>query len=196
MFKQLLRSFILLILLFNCNIIPVLAFTTGKEVVDHLVTVFSMWNGNQLQTKLRIETARYIAYQLMAKESIGSINWEKLNNNQKYKYTANFEKMIESKFYPRWHKLFSKGKLVINNEIKVDDEIYVKSILKLNNESDEIIWKLKNIDGELKLISLALGEKDLMNKLIHLIKKRYDKLGYDKFIKWLDKSNSNNAETE
>ncbi len=177
------KLFLAISLFYYCFIQPAFSFQTGKETVEFLVNTFLIWNGEQNQDKLRMETANYIAYRQMAQESIGSLNWDKLSNAQKYQYTQLFEKLIEKKFYPRWHKLFNRGKITINNEIKVDDEIYVRSILQENDDSDEVTWKFKKIDGNLKLVSLALNKKDLMNKISHRLKKKYDKLGYDKYIK-------------
>jgi hypothetical protein len=159
---------------------PALA-ESGTQVVQHVVQIFTTWNGSKSDTRMYTEASNYIDYMGMAERSLTSAEWKKLSAAQKGEFVKTMRTLIEQRYYVRWHKLFSKGKLSYLGENKSGDETTVKSQLTIGKKVDPLNWLLARD----KILSLSVGKSDLLTKLSTRLKGRLDKLGFNGLLTWM-----------
>jgi len=159
---------------------------TGKSVVQDLVTLFSGWSGDDDDRSIYEPAARRIDYQEMAETSIGQGQWNKLNATQKREFVSALRRLVENRYYPRWHNIFYKGKLTILSEVTTRNELSVKTLLSLGKKKSYVTWRMhRNSNGEPMVVSLTVGEKDLLTRMSVRFQKQIAKSGIDGLIVWL-----------
>src|SRR5438552_4227782 len=84
---------------------PAAQIENGKQTVEHLVNLFSAWNGKKPDQRVYAEAAQNIDYELMACRSLGTAEWEKLTPTQRKEFTKTFQSLVEQRYYSRWHKI-------------------------------------------------------------------------------------------
>lgn len=159
---------------------------TGKSVVQDLVTLFSGWSGDDDDHSVFEPAARHIDYQEMAESSIGSTQWNKLNATQRREFVSALRRLVEHRYYRRWHHIFHKGKLAFVSENTVKGDLYVKTILAVGKKKTYVTWRLhRNNNGEPMVVSLSVGEKDLLTRMSARFQKQIAKTGIEGLIAWL-----------
>jgi ABC-type transporter MlaC component len=160
---------------------PAWAAGSGQATVEKLVNVFTSWSGNPSDKKGIADADRYIDYNVMAERSLSSAEWGKLNAAQKKQFVDTLRTLIEQRYYVRWHKIFSKGKLIYQGESKSSGDEVVKSQLTVGKKVDPLDWRLSND----KVISLSVGKSDLLKKLSTRLEGRLGKLGFNGLLAWM-----------
>ena len=158
---------------------------TGTETINRLVQIFTTWNGNAKDRSAYAKAARYIDYQGMAQRSISASEWNKLSATQKSDFANSLRSLIEERYYTRWHRIFNKGKLTYKGECNVGADTVVKSDLQLGKKVDALEWRLDTVGGEHRVVSLAVGQSDLLKKLSSRLQGRLDKVGFDGLLTWM-----------
>lgn len=159
---------------------------SGKNVVQDLVTLFAGWSGNDDDRSVFEPAARHIDYQEMAESSVGQAQWNKLNATQKREFISVLRRLVENRYYPRWHQIFRKGKLAIVSESTVKNEVQVKTMLSLGKKKTYVTWRLRHSNsGELMVVSLTVGEKDLLARMTERFQKQIAKSGIEGLMVWL-----------
>ncbi|MBX9770691.1 MAG: ABC transporter substrate-binding protein [Candidatus Obscuribacterales bacterium] len=175
---------ITLLILLSCTL-PANA-QTGTAVVEDLVTLFSGWSGDDDDHSIYEPAARHIDYQEMAETSVGQAQWNKLNATQKREFVSALRHLIENRYYPRWHHIFHKGKLTIVSETTTRNELWVKTLLSIGKKQSYVTWRLRRNDsGEPMVVSLTVGEKDLLTRMTVRFQKQIAKSGIEGLIAWL-----------
>jgi len=157
----------------------------GKDTVEHLVSLFSAWSGKEADQHVYAEAAQNIDYELMAHRALGATEWEKLSPVQRKEFTKTFKSLVEQRYYPRWHKIFYKGRLAFISETSANGDTFVKTNLTLGKKTDLLVWHLANKSGDHKVISLAVADKDLLTLIGSRLKKKMDKSGFDGVMAWM-----------
>jgi ABC-type transporter MlaC component len=159
---------------------------SGKNTVQELVTIFSHWSGDDDDRSVFEPAARLIDYQEMAESSVGETQWHKLNATQKREFVSALRRLVEHRYYSRWHHIFYKGKLTIVSETTNKNDLFVKTILAVGKKQTYVTWRLRrNNNGEPMVISLTVGEKDLLNRMSSRFQKQIAKSGIEGLIAWL-----------
>ncbi|HEY9684198.1 MAG TPA: ABC transporter substrate-binding protein [Oculatellaceae cyanobacterium] len=158
---------------------------TGKATVEKLVTLFKSWDQGVPPAKVFSEATDYIDYSSMAEQALGVDQWSKLNEKDKNAFAAAIKKLVEQRYYPRWHKLFAKGSLTYGGESSKNGDITLNTILNVNKKSQDVAWRLNSKSAAPKVISLRVDEKDLLNVLHQRISPKLKKAGFPALLSWL-----------
>ena len=167
------------------SLTPVDAAQSGKATVEKLVTLFKSWDQGVPPAKVFNEATDYIDYAAMSEQALGADQWGKLSEKDKSAFSAAIKKLVEQRYYPRWHKLFAKGSLTYGNESSKNGDITLNTVLNVNKKSQEVAWRLESKSASPKVISLRVDEKDLLNVLHDRISPRLKKAGFPALLSWL-----------
>ncbi len=158
---------------------------SGQKVVQELVMLFSAWSGEPEDMDIHREAAKYIDYAGMSERVLGKAHWSRLESTQKQEFVTVFRKLVENRYYPRWHKIFYKGRLSYLGQTTANGDVLVKSALLVGNKEDIVFWRLHSRNGELSVISLSVNETDLLSKLNDRFQKRLEEHGFANLLSWL-----------
>lgn len=171
---------------------------TGHTVVQKLYTVFSDWNSGAKSQNVFGQVDQYIDYNGMAEAALEPSQWNSMNSGQKQQYIASFRKLVEDRYYERWHKIFAHSKLTFGSEATQGQDTYVTTYLTSpKTEEQDIIWRLHPEGGTLKVISLNVDNKDLVGRIGPRLQKVFQKHGSYGLVQWLTaKAKNPSSETE
>lgn len=158
---------------------------TGKSTVDRLVQIFSKWNGTTTDRQVYSEAAKYIDYTAMASRSLGAGEWNKLNAQQKTEFTNTLRTLIEERYYPRWHKIFNKGKVSYISENTSGHDTLVNTKLTVGHKTDPLVWRLETEGDDTKVVSLSVENEDLLRKLSGRLNGKLSKYGFNGLMSWM-----------
>jgi ABC-type transporter MlaC component len=159
---------------------------TPKETVSRLVTLFINWNGNNLDREFSNQAAQYIDYELMSCLVLGDDYWAKLSAAQRRDFITAFRKLVEQRYYLRWHRIFEHGKISYTGETNSSRQITVKTMITVNQEQDFVNWILYPAQGSYKVVSLTTDHRDLLEILRPRFHKVILQRGFDGFMVWLN----------
>ncbi|CAN5346018.1 hypothetical protein BH10CYA1_BH10CYA1_16730 [soil metagenome] len=157
---------------------PGLTAEPGLTAVQNIVSLFSGPGGASYPG-----AAKFIDYDAMSQRSLGVQQWSKLTAKQKHDYTAALQVLIEQRYYPRWHRIFSKAKIEYVSKSTAGGDILVKTILVVGKKRDPITWRLS--DRSDKIINLAIGQKDLLDRLTNRLQPKLKKSGFQSMLAWM-----------
>lgn len=157
---------------------PGLALEPAFTSVQNIVNVFSASDTNSFKG-----ASNYIDYDAMAQRSLGAAQWAQLNAKQKRDYTAALRVLMEQRYYPRWHRIFSKARLEYVSKSASGPDLLVKTNLVVGKKHDQMTWRLN--DKSDKVVSLAIGEKDLLNQLTNRLQPKLKKSGFQAMLAWM-----------
>ncbi|MBZ0187385.1 MAG: ABC transporter substrate-binding protein [Candidatus Obscuribacterales bacterium] len=179
--KAILSTSILFLLVVFC--LPSFA-ASGKNTIDRVVGIFSVWTGAEPSMTLYNEVACYIDYGEMAVRSMGK-HWSTLSEVERREFVFVFRKLVEERYYKRWHKIFSKGSLKIVKEVPTSGGLFVRTRLILGKQDDMLIWHLSKRSGQYKVVSIAVEGKDLLTRMSGRLQKHMEKDGFQKLLAWM-----------
>jgi ABC-type transporter MlaC component len=166
---------------------------TGRAAVHDLVGLFSSWDGKRVNADLSGAAAKHIDYSGMAARAIGQAEWDKLNPGQQREFVATFRKLVERRYYPRWHKLFRKGNVSYLSESNTNGDVLVRTRLLVGKKRDTLIWQLHPDHGDLMVINLIVGQKNLLGRLTERFHRLLKDDGFEGMMAWLkDKLDEDN----
>jgi ABC-type transporter MlaC component len=164
---------------------PSQAQASGKETVEKLVTLFRSWDKGVAPAKVFSEATEYIDYASMSAQVLGAQEWNKLKAAEQTAFTNALRKLVEQRYYPRWHKLFSKGTLTYGSESAGKGDIVLNTVLKVSKNSQNVDWRLDSKKTPPKVVSLKVDEKDLLGTLHDRLSPRLKKSGFTSLLSWL-----------
>jgi ABC-type transporter MlaC component len=175
----------------------------GQDTVDALLKIFSNWTGSISDRVAYTKISDYINYTTMSERVLGALEWNRLSAAQKNEFSATFRRLIEKRYYPRWHKLFCTGKVTFLKEKNVNGDLLVATRLKTGTDSDafrNIAWTLGKSGGEYKVINLNVNGKDLVDRVSVRFQKKLSKGTFNDLLAWMRKqtvrSQSNTDEAD
>lgn len=157
---------------------PSFAVEPAFAAVQNIVNVFSAPSSSSYRG-----AENYIDYDAMSQRSLGAAQWSKLTAKQKHDYTAALKVLMEQRYYPRWHRIFSKAKVEYVSKSSAGSDLLVKTNLVVGKKSDAMTWRVN--DRNDKVVSLAIGEKDLLDRLTNRLQPKLKKNGFQAMLSWM-----------
>lgn len=129
----------------------------------------------------------FIDYQEMSGRALGKKDWDTLSASQKREFAKSLQVLVERRYYPRWRKIFGKGKVRYIDESSVAGDTVVRTELVLGKKVEPLYWKLSERGGAVRVVSLSVSGKDLLDKLSQRIqsKRKKGQGNIDALIAWM-----------
>jgi len=157
----------------------------SKPTVETLVKLFSQLSSTgPANQSVLTQAAQYIDYRAMAQSSLGP-QWDKLSEAQRDEFTKSFRTLVEKRYYPRWHKIFSKSQVSYGKESQQSGLTRVKTQITLKDSVQEVDWDLKAEGAAAKVVNLTVENKDLVMRVGRRFQQRLAKSGFPAFIAWI-----------
>lgn len=128
----------------------------------------------------------FIDYEEMSQRCLGKKEWEVLNASQKQSFTSTLQALVEKRYYPRWRKIFSKGSVALLEETVQGKDILVRTRLKIGQKLTELSWRVVDDGGCAKIVSLAVADRDLLEKLKGRIQAHRKKGDFQSLLAWMN----------
>lgn len=156
----------------------------GWTTVDQLLKGFGS-SGAKAKRPNSSSITPFIDYDEMSQRALGRKEWDALSVNQRRDFSQSLQTLVEKRYYPRWRKIFSKGKVSFVEESSSGGDNLVKTRLLLGKKSETLAWRLSEKSN--KVVSLCVGDKDLLERLKHRIqsKQKKSKGNIDVLIAWM-----------
>ncbi len=176
-------TFTILLLLSALAVLPAQA-REGWSTVENVVDIFTTWQGKKPNRAISAAASEYIDYSEMAERALGR-QWSKIDASEKREFVSLFTRVIEERYYPRWHKVFSRGKLEYIKDAPLADGVRVTTLCTVGKKKDTIIWQLSKRSGNYKVVSLAVDDQDLVTRIGSRIQKHMKSESFDDLIAWM-----------
>ncbi|MDZ4835014.1 MAG: ABC transporter substrate-binding protein [Candidatus Melainabacteria bacterium] len=158
--------------------------TSGKPTVEKVVNLFSVWHGNEASPAVFKEAASAIDYEEMSEIALGS-HWEKLKPVERSEFASTFRKLIEERYYKRWHRIFNKAEISYKSQSPLNGNLYIKTLMTVGRKQDSVIWRLSNRSGSYKIISIAVNQKDLLSRISTKLEQRLRRDSFKQVLSWM-----------
>lgn len=126
-----------------------------------------------------------IDYHEMSLRCLGKKDWDSLTAAQRSQFVASLKGLVEQRYYPRWRKIFCKGKVTFQDETTQRGDILVRTKLLLGKKEELLSWRVVGQSGSQKIVSLSVSNSDLLERLKSRIKARQQKVGFDALLAWM-----------
>lgn len=156
----------------------------GWSTVENVVGIFATWQGKKPNKAISAAASEYIDYSEMAERALGR-QWSKIDASERREFVSLFTRVIEERYYPRWHKVFSRGKLEYIKDAPLADGVRVTTLCTVGKKKDTIIWQLSKRSGNYKVVSLAVDDQDLVTRIGSRIQKHMKRESFDDLIAWM-----------
>jgi phospholipid transport system substrate-binding protein len=168
----------------------------SKPTVETLVKLFSQLKSTgPASASVLNQVAQYIDYKAMAEASLGQ-QWAKLSEAQREEFAKSFRSLVEKRYYPRWHKIFSKSQVSYGKESQENGVTRLKTQITLKDTVQEIDWDLKAEGAAAKVVNLTVEDKDLVVRAGKRFQPRLAKSGFPAFIAWINTQAAKSVSSE
>lgn len=129
----------------------------------------------------------FIDYQEMSGRALGKKDWDTLSASQKREFAKSLQVLVERRYYPRWRKIFGKGKVRYIDESNLAGDTVVHTELVLGKKVEPLYWRLSERGGVVRVVSLRVSGKDLLDKLTQRIqsKRKKGRGNIEALIAWM-----------
>lgn len=175
-------------------VLPAGAERNGEEAVRRLVAIIShpsADSNSSARSTVSSKAARQIDYAYIAKSILEGNKWEELSTSKQQEFVLLLRKLIERRYYKRWHRLFIKGKLTFVSEREEGDKAEVVTRLKAKEKDYLLHWKLHKQDGKLKVVDLVVNKKDLVGRMKAKVQHKLAKGGFKRVEAYLNQEAAN-----
>lgn len=131
--------------------------------------------------------ALLIDYDEMSRRTLGKQDWQSMTPGQKHEFTRSLKALVEKRYYPRWRKIFARGKVALVDEKSNRGDVLVSTVLTIGKKSEPLSWRVTDRPGNQRVVSLAVADRDLVERIKHRIDSRRKKgnLDIDQLIAWI-----------
>ncbi len=160
----------------------------GWAAVGQLLQTFDgagSSKGSKAVAKVGSGPSSLIDYQEMSVRCLGKKDWDSLSATQRTQFIASLKGLVEQRYYPRWRKIFGKGKVTFQDEVAQGGDIVVRTKLLLGKKEELLAWRVADQSGAQKIVSLSVSNSDLLERLKSRIKARQQKAGFDALLAWM-----------
>lgn len=160
----------------------------GWAAVGQLLQTFDgagAAKGSKAVAKVGSGPSSLIDYQEMSVRCLGKKDWDSLSATQRTQFIASLKGLVEQRYYPRWRKIFGKGKVTFQDETAQGGDIVVRTKLLLGKKEELLAWRVADQSGAQKIVSLSVSNSDLLERLKSRIKARQQKVGFDALLAWM-----------
>lgn len=144
-------------------------------------------------SKVANNPSSLIDYQEMSVRCLGKKDWDGLTASQRAQFVASLKGLVEQRYYPRWHRIFGKGKVTFQEETSQSGDILVKTKLLLGKKEELLSWRVADQSGAQKIVSLSVANSDLLERLRSRIKARQKRAGFDALLAWMKGRSNDNS---
>ena len=74
----------------------------------------------------------------MSQRALGNSEWDKLDSGERKQFVTALRSLMERRYYPRWHHIFSKATVDYISETPSGSDTLVKTSVKLGKKVDSI----------------------------------------------------------
>jgi ABC-type transporter MlaC component len=159
----------------------------ATQAVEALVKVFTEWNGTSSDKESLAEAAKHIDYGLMSQRVLGQESWNGLSSKQKHDFLTSFRNLVEKRYYPRWHRIFSHASITYLGERQSQGDTLVRTRIKNGDSVQDVLWTISKSAGEEKVVNLQVGARDLVQRAGQRFQKKLAKSNFDDFLVWIKK---------
>lgn len=163
---------------------------TGKEVVSAFLHAFSHSGKEKSADSTFAEVSKSMDFDEMVRRSFGNKSWAKFSESEKKEFLALFKRLIQIRYYPRWSRIFQSGHFDSKTETKAGKDVLVAGTLKLDGKENQLSFRLVNDADGLKLVSMAVEDKDLLERTSAKLKRGLAHKGTKGLIAHLQKKTS------
>lgn len=173
----------------------------GRAAVQKVVKLFSVWHGDDARPPFFKEVAKVIDYDEMSEKALGT-HWDKLSPAERLEFSSTFQRLIEERYYKRWHRIFNSAQLAYKSEVPQDGDLYIKTLMTVGKKQDTVVWRLSSRSGNFKIINIAVNQKDLLQRLSDRLDQRMRKDTFKGVLTWMreettdDDEDGNNHRTQ
>lgn len=172
----------------------------AQKVVLEIARLFTEWSGSEDPAAFK-QAAGLIDYHEMSVRALGPY-WQKLKPDEQAEFTKNFQHLVEERYYKRWHRIFSRGKLSFadgagtSSEVQKSEsengrnDLVAKTILLAGRRHESLLWRLNNNQGRFRVISLSVGDDDLLDQVSWRFQRRLAKRGLKRLLAWMREESS------
>jgi ABC-type transporter MlaC component len=197
------KSQVVFLVLSACSLISSISLTNtpglaleSKPTVEALVGLFSKWSGSRTDHTNLNEAARYIDYKYMSRRALGTANWDKLSESQRDEFEKAFKTLIEQRYYPRWHRVFSKSKITYGKESVENGLVHLKTEISVGDDREHVDWELVTRGTDAKVVNLTVDGKDLIARIARRLQKRLNKSGFRSVMTWIRNRNPKSSDVD
>lgn len=156
----------------------------GKTTIERVVSLFSVWHGNNASPAFFKEVAKVIDYQEMSEKALGS-HWDNLKPVERTEFVSTFQHLIEERYYKRWRRIFNSAELTYKSEAPVGGDLFIKTLMTVGKKQDSVVWRLSNRSGDYRIINIAVNQKDLLERLSSRLDQRMRKDTFKGVLTWM-----------
>ena len=176
----------LVLLFFLCSpLVPLAAALDSKSTVESLIKLFSQWGTGVNNQTFAAQAAQFIDYRTMSQMALGADNWGKLSEAQRQEFTQSFRTLVEKRYYPRWHKIFSKSRITYGKESVQNGLTRIQTQITLKDSVQQVNWELKAEGSEPKVVNLSVEDKDLVMRVGRRFQKKLTQSGFPALLAWI-----------
>lgn len=161
----------------------------GRAAVQKVVNLFSVWRGDESSNPFFKEVAKVIDYDEMSEKALG-LHWDKLSPTERKEFSSTFRRLIEERYYKRWHRIFNSAELAYKSEVPTGGDLYIKTLMTVGSKQDNVVWRLSSRSGGYKIINIAVNQKDLLQRLSDRLDQRMRKDTFKGVLTWMREETS------
>jgi ABC-type transporter MlaC component len=169
----------------GCPLVPPATALDSKSSVESLIKLFSQWGTGVDSQTFAAKAAQFIDYRTMSQMALGAENWGKLSEGQRQEFTQSFRTLVEKRYYPRWHKIFSKSQVKYGKESVQNGLTRIQTEITLKDSLQRVDWDLKARDAEPKVVNLTVEDKDLVMRVGRRFQKKLAQSGFPALLAWI-----------
>lgn len=166
---------------------------TDREFVEYFVTTVSLPSTSKNYKGTFEDLAKCMDFEEMAKRCFGNDDWPKFKSDEQKEVTKLFRRLIQTRFYPRWQRVFQKGRFDISSLSKQNEDSIVAGTLSLDGKQTPMTFRLVHTRDGFKFVSMAVKDKDLLERTSVRLKKSLAQKGTAGLIAHLKKRNQEAA---
>lgn len=175
------------LLLSHCAIAASSKRVTEKELVETFIADVSRVGTEKSGKNTFERAARSMDFEEMAKRAFGESGWPKFSPGEQKEVTALFRRLVQIRYYPRWSRVFQKGRFEITSQSKQGNDSLVAGTLNLDGNKNALTFRLTKVGDDFKLVSMSVRDKDLLERTSVRMKRGLSRKGAAGLIAYLRK---------
>jgi len=164
-----------------------------KELIESFIAAVSKPDAAAKNTFS--DVAQNMDFEEMAKRSFGDAGWTKFSLEEQKEVVGLFKRLVEIRFYPRWRRVFQNGKYEMSSQTKEGTDTLVAGTLQLSGKTNGLTFRLVNSRNGFKLVSMAVKDKDLLERTAVRMKRGLKHKGAAGLIAHLKKKTADGTTT-
>lgn len=158
-----------------------------KEVVENFIADVGRDDSATKSKDSFNAAAQHMDFEEMARRAFGEAGWAKFSAAEQKEVVQLFRRLMQVRFYPRWHRVFKKGIFKITAQSKKGADSLVAGNLYLDDQERALIFRLAKTGDAFKLINMSIKDKDMLERTSVRLKRTLKQKGTTGLIAHLRK---------